>query len=385
MSGTWGRNGAAPTIALHGAYRHDNFGDMLLLGIYIRWIRETYPGCRVILPFLRHHLTGLVNADGRGLAELQRASALVYGGGGYFGEPNSGRTLWAMRNTWRHMPVGLMARMRGIPIAISGVGAGPLSSGLARRLFVRLFGWSGAVAVRDMESRDFMAQYGVDADRMVVTADAALSLDESSVTPEALAEARQTLGALPGSWRIGFNVAHSIRLRGMDPLLDDLRTFAADHPEAAFVFFLDEGAGRGESYHVTRMAREIERRVAAPAVVVPYRDPDQVLGVIKALDLVITTKLHVGIVACALGTSVLAFPAHQKTRRFYEQIGAADRCLPLHQLAPGDALAQLERFARGELGPAAVPPAVRAAALNNRTVLAGFLARALSVPELATR
>jgi hypothetical protein len=171
----------------------------------------------------------------------------------------------------------------------------------------------------------------------------------------------------------------------MDPLLDDLRTFAADHPEAAFVFFLDEGAGRGESYHVTRMAREIERRVAAPAVVVPYRDPDQVLGVIKALDLVITTKLHVGIVACALGTSVLAFPAHQKTRRFYEQIGAADRCLPLHQLAPGDALAQLERFARGELGPAPVPPAVRAAALNNRTVLVGFLARALSVPELATR
>lgn len=385
MSGTWGRNGAAPTIALHGAYRHDNFGDMLLLGIYIRWIRETYPGCRVILPFLRTSLTGVVNADGRGLAELLRASALVYGGGGYFGEPNSGRTRWALRNTWRHMPVGLLARMRGIPIAISGVGAGPLSSGLARRLFVRLFGWADAVAVRDVESRGFMAQYGVEAGRMVVTADAALSLDESDVTPGALAEAHRAFRALPGSWRIGFNVAHSIRLRGMDPLLEDLRTFAADHPQAAFVFFLDEGAGRGESYHVTRMAREIERRVAAPAAVVPYRSPDQVLGVIRALDLVITTKLHVGIVACALGTSVLAFPAHQKTRRFYEQIGAADRCLPLDQLGPGDALDRLERFARGELGPAPVPPAVRAAALNNRTVLAEFLAGALSVPELATR
>jgi polysaccharide pyruvyl transferase WcaK-like protein len=314
-----------------------------------------------------------------------RASALVYGGGGYFGEPNSGRTFWALRNTWRHMPVGLIARLRGIPIAISGVGAGPLSSGLARRLFVRLFRWSGAVAVRDVESRDYMAQYGVEADRMVVTADAALSLDESDVTAVALAEASQKLRGLPGTWRIGFNVAHSIRLRGMDPLLDDLRTFAARHPQASFVFFLDEGAGRGESYHVGRMAREIERRVAAPAVVVPYRDPDQVLGVIKALDLVITTKLHVGIVACALGTSVLAFPAHQKTRRFYEQIGAADRCLTLDHLAPGDALAQLERFARGELGPVALPPAVRAAALHNRTVLAGFFARALAVRELATR
>jgi hypothetical protein len=97
MSGTWGRNGAAPTIALHGAYRHDNFGDMLLLGIYIRWIRESYPGCRVILPLLRTDLTRLVNADGQGLTALMRASALVYGGEGYFVEPNSGRTFWALR------------------------------------------------------------------------------------------------------------------------------------------------------------------------------------------------------------------------------------------------------------------------------------------------
>jgi polysaccharide pyruvyl transferase WcaK-like protein len=384
MSGTWDRNGAAPTIALHGAYRHDNFGDMLLLGIYIRWIRESHPECRVVLPFLRNNLTGLVKADGRGISELFRASALVYGGGGYFGEPNQGWTLWALRNSLRHVPVGAVARARGIPIAISGVGAGPLSSGLARRLFVRLFRWAGSVTVRDVESRDYMERYGVEAERAVVTADAALSLEAADVPTGALEEAGQALRGLAGSWRIGFNVAHSIRLRGMDPLLHDMRAFAARYPQASFVFFLDEGAGRGEAYHVTRMAREIERRVAAPAVVIPYQGPDQVLGVIKALDLVITTKLHVGIVACALGTSVLAFPAHQKTRRFYEQISAGDRCLPLHRIGPGDALAQLERFVRGELGPVVVPPGVRAAALNNRTVLAGFLARALSVPELAT-
>jgi hypothetical protein len=44
----------------------------------------------------------------------------------------------------------------------------------------------------------------------------------------------------------------------------------------------------------------------------------------------------------------------------------------------------MERFARGELGPVAVPPGFRAAALNNRTVLAGFLARELSLAELAS-
>jgi hypothetical protein len=262
MGGDANGNTAGPTIALHGAYRHDNFGDMLLLQIYVRWIRECVPGCRVVLPFFPGRLTGLISADGRGVTELLRASALVYGGGGYFGEPNSGRGWWALRNSWRHVPVGIIAKMRGIPIAISGVGAGPLTSGLARRLFVSLFRWSSVASVRDPESKAYLGEYGVDASRLVVTADAALSLRDSDVPPDALREAEHALRGLPGTWRIGFNVAHALKLRGMDPLLDDLTAFARSHPGASFVLFLDEGAGRGDGYHVIHMAREIQTRQA---------------------------------------------------------------------------------------------------------------------------
>ncbi len=99
--------------ALHGAYRGGNFGDMLLLGIYARWIRALVPGCRVVLPLIKSGLGDLVDADGRGLRELRRARALVYGGGGYFGELNTGVGWWAIRNTWRHVPQGLVARLCG--------------------------------------------------------------------------------------------------------------------------------------------------------------------------------------------------------------------------------------------------------------------------------
>ncbi|HET9275932.1 MAG TPA: polysaccharide pyruvyl transferase family protein, partial [Gemmatimonadales bacterium] len=317
-----------PVIALHGAYRGGNFGDMLLLGIYAKWIREIMPGSRVILPFMHRSLSGLIDADGRGARHLLGAAALVYGGGGYFGEPDKRQTWWSFRNVLRHLPVGVIARLRGIPIAISGVGAGPLSVPAARRLFVLLFRWAHSATVRDRESRGYLTSYGVSPEALTVTADAALTLDGGDLPAEATREAQAILAGLPGSLRIGVHVAHSIGCAGIQSLIDDLAAFAAAHPEASFVYFLDEGPGRGEEYHLMKKTRLLEQKVGAPGVVVPYRTPSQVVGLIHALDLVITTKLHVGIVGCALGRPVLAFPFHPKTRRFYEQIGAADRCIP---------------------------------------------------------
>jgi polysaccharide pyruvyl transferase WcaK-like protein len=57
-------------------------------------------------------------------------------------------------------------------------------------------------------------------------------------------------------------------------------------------------------------------------------EPGDMIAILNDLDLVVTTKLHVGIVRCALGKSVIAAPKHSKTPRFYEQMGLADWCVP---------------------------------------------------------
>ena len=37
-------------VALQGSYFGHNFGDVLLLSLYTKWIRETLEDCEVVLP-----------------------------------------------------------------------------------------------------------------------------------------------------------------------------------------------------------------------------------------------------------------------------------------------------------------------------------------------
>ena len=42
--------GAVPVVAVHGSYQTDNYGDLLLIALYARWVRELLPGTRVVHP-----------------------------------------------------------------------------------------------------------------------------------------------------------------------------------------------------------------------------------------------------------------------------------------------------------------------------------------------
>src|SRR5690606_804405 len=65
----------------------------------------------------------------------------------------------------------------------------------------------------------------------------------------------------------------------------------------------------------------------------PYQDPWKLLALISQLRMVVTTKLHVGIVATAVGTLPLSFAQHHKTQRFFRQIGASELYTPLNSVS----------------------------------------------------
>jgi len=63
------------------------------------------------------------------------------------------------------------------------------------------------------------------------------------------------------------------------------------------------------------------------------------------VDLIITPKLHVGIVGAALGKSVLSFPYHiHKIKRYYRQIGEEDRCVLLKDITESVAYDKLIKY-----------------------------------------
>ena len=61
-----------------------------------------------------------------------------------------------------------------------------------------------------------------------------------------------------------------------------------------------------------------------------YTSAWQLCSLLNRCDLIITAKLHVGIVGSSLGKSCISFPIHAyKTKRFYEQINEDGRCIML--------------------------------------------------------
>ena len=62
-----------------------------------------------------------------------------------------------------------------------------------------------------------------------------------------------------------------------------------------------------------------------------YKDPYELSSLLNESSIVLTSKLHVGVVSALLNKSVIVAACHyDKTKRFYEQIGCSDRCVNLY-------------------------------------------------------
>ena len=61
--------------------------------------------------------------------------------------------------------------------------------------------------------------------------------------------------------------------------------------------------------------------------IVPFQNWSVMVETIAKSSLIITSKLHVGIVSIAQGGKVISIPAHEKTFRLYKQLGLSDFCI----------------------------------------------------------
>lgn len=68
-------------------------------------------------------------------------------------------------------------------------------------------------------------------------------------------------------------------------------------------------------------------------------------SLINEMDCIVTEKLHVGVVGCALNKCVVTFPCHrEKTDNFYRSIGESERCVNVRILDIDKVKSQLEKF-----------------------------------------
>lgn len=302
-------------IVLHGCYHTSNFGDMLLLDLAAQYMVKRF-GRQPVCPWLTDEQAPFVSAQkGRGLRDMLNCDVLIFGGGGYL---NCRSSVRHQLRLLRYVVPGLIAALRGKPIGIFGVGVGPSLAGLGRSFARLLCALSQTVCVRDDESAALLAAVGVPLSETETTADLAFALESRQIPAESLALARTLLPRRDDVKYVGLHLSSLPPGRAQSFILQTLDMAAAlleDCPQIVPVWVIDHG----EPY--LDVIKEYQREKLRNLVVLPQSPHWDTVALLGQLNYVITTKLHVGLVAFVLGAMPFGISNHGKTKRFFRQIG----------------------------------------------------------------
>ncbi len=379
-------------FAIHGAYYDNNFGDLLLMRIFENWVQSAWPVPVVypLVPKTEYCRFGRLFPDSQfGIKTCSRWRGLLYAGGGHFGEPHRqaqvgyrGYRSWSLRFFLRHVLPAEMCIRRGIPYLIAGVGVGPLTNPLVQREVQRIFRHASAVSVRNSASQRYVqTELGIENVRVVP--DAALTLSREDI-PTSVRKSVNTL-LIPYGDRPLLGIHHPRYILAETPQAEILRTQLIDTlinaPDVVPVVFADDGGGQF-SEPCERLAHQIQRATGQSCLTVPFKGVWHTVALISRLSAVLTTKLHVAIVAYAMGVYAESCAVHPKVQRFFEQIERSPQCTLIHDLDRAIAEEKVKRAIRHACVPTSVQDEtwikVRKSAFVNRDIIAAFVNNRLS-------
>lgn len=331
-------------IMLHGAVNLSNYGDYLFAELFYTTLRNK----GVQAEFYNHPKYGISSffvehlgykPEKCSLKEMVKGcDAFVFFSGGYFVEPTKKGFLSETHHIQRYLyPASLFMKSRK-PIYVMGVGAGPFDENAAFSKRAReILNYATVITVRNEESLQYCKEFGIKND-IQVTADTAL------VIKEFLEREKQSVPKFEAEngkkmllFHIDSNPEVTAKLREI--VVPATIRFLKAHPDYQLYLAAD---GIKKERHFQNYEAMF---AGCDPIVLKYDDPWKLTRQIERADLIITTKLHVGIVGSALGRSVVSFPfVPNKTIRFYKQIGEADRCVPLKEITTQKAYQMLEAY-----------------------------------------
>jgi len=321
------------TVALHGGCFTENFGDELLIAIHSKWVRQITDS-QVVLPYGVKVYDEQVHAlNVKGIEALKSAKKLIYSGGGYLGEPNHNQISWGFSFFKRkHFLPAEYFHFNKKPYAIIGAGAGPLTNIFTRKEVVRMCKHAEILAVRDDESANYLAEYGVPQSKIKVTADLVLSLGLEDIENRDIEKAKDLLRGGEGKKLVGIHLGISKTNENYASqavqIIDTIVDFFNNNPDFVPVLIADKRNSSEQNLSI----QEIGEKLIREYIVYKHSDIWLTCAVLSQLECVVTTKLHVGITAYSLGTRALSLAAHNKTVRFFKQIQQEENCIPLEQL-----------------------------------------------------
>lgn len=326
-------------VLLNGATAGTNFGDFLfakmfqdrlakLVGLLnVRWYKSRY----ALSDFYSRHLNYHNNY------KLNEIDLLIFISGGYFHGDDRCTKDYILRYL-RYFHIGLKCILRRIPYAIFGVEVGISPCRWLRLIEKIILSKAHVVIVRNKESEiSFKIMMGENA-TVITTSDSVFAMEPSFFEDAPL--------------DVEFNSNYKHLFLHINPTIEANKTikekiipivndFCKTHPEFIVVVGADQ---YNESQEI--VYNDIKDNLLADNVIFSkYDNPLSLCRVLDNCDLVITHKLHVGIVSAHLGKSVISFSGHSsKIERLYNQLNESRRSIPLNTLTRAEGLKILEEF-----------------------------------------
>jgi polysaccharide pyruvyl transferase WcaK-like protein len=354
-------------LIFHGMLRSQNFGDTLMAQIVLDWIRDmTDEPIRAMFvsPPLRERLELPVASP----LDILRAKAAVLSGGGYFQIADNG--VPALKRFVKNAGPILLAQAAGSPSALIGIGVGPVPAGALESGVRRLLARAKVVCVRDRTGYDLVRRLVLGAN-VEETADIVFSL-QAAALPAAAVAAADRIAPARGARRQSAVLFSDTPDRNVKyaPVFEALEAACAANPDRHVLLFEDHvNPGSGQQ---RAQALLCERLGPERTTIVPYPGTFELAALIARMDSVLTDKLHVGLVAAAMGVSPFSIAKHPKNLAAYAAINCAGNCLMIGE-ADATQYTNLALRALGISEPIELANEVRRRSLANKVHLSEFL------------
>lgn len=326
------------TVYIVGSFMNDNFGDYLIYQETVDCIKEYFgKNVRIISSEVSKFYDRYTQVNRMSHRQcLREADFIILTGGGYFGEGDRKKLLWNFYFVRYYGLKMLDIAFSKKPYIIVGVGAGPFKYFFSRWITKYVFNHANFVSVRDKESKEFLELIGVKR-QVEVHADWILGMDSAKYV-------------LPYFSVKGINnqdeylVVHIISKRtekdkGVDLIVSEIKSFIEEHRELKIIVTCDQT--KEDVYMRTRELCELfdKRRT----FYYEYKSPCELMTILSKARLVISDKLHVGIVSMNLGKNVVAVPLHSKTPRLYSQLKRSEYCVLMSNVSLNDVKKRLDK------------------------------------------
>ncbi|MEZ4897631.1 MAG: polysaccharide pyruvyl transferase family protein [Saprospiraceae bacterium] len=319
-------------VAIHGAARNFNYGDILLMSLYKQLLEKM--GYEVLFDKANEYYGNFLNIKPNigALRLVTSCDCLIYAGGGYFGEPNKPSIRWYSKLLYYHLWIGILFKLFNKPYSIIGAGFGPITNLIIRKIVLYVFNGADIVSVRDDESATYLKVYGVKKFIYVIP-DLALTIGLNHHKNDNLqAGKRRLLLHVPLDNSNHFekmcNLVASIYSRYKNKMLIN--------------FIIDHGIGENSAQSI--FYKKLMDKIKIKINIICFNNPNETIELLKSAEIILTTKLHMAITSYALGVMPIGISKHQKTIRFFKQINLEHLTFSLDSFSEKQVLLAIQQY-----------------------------------------